>query len=181
DLWVPVAGNLDDIVRIEGNGGSILGNWYNASSASAAIEVLGHVFATGATIPGSLYRVRGNSPPGSSVEILATNLGGTPRSLIYDGAAIWTANSSGSISMVTLNDPSPPAVSTVTTGFTSPLGILHDGANVRVTDGGAGTLVKLGPSGAILQTVSLGGASPEYPIFDGANIWVPNGESNSVS
>ena len=71
-------------------------------------------------------------------------------------------------------------MTTVTTGFSNPLGALYDGANVWVTDQTAGTLLKLDSAGAILQTVTVG-ANPWFPVFDGTNIWVPNNGSNSVS
>jgi hypothetical protein len=68
----------------------------------------------------------------------------------------------------------------VTTGFSEPAGALYDGANIWVTDAGAGTLLKLDSAGAILQTVTVG-SFPEIPAFDGTNIWVPNFGSGSVS
>jgi DNA-binding beta-propeller fold protein YncE len=49
-----------------------------------------------------------------------------------------------------------------------------------VTDGDAGTLLKLDSAAGILQTVTVG-AFPSNPVFDGTNIWVPNSGSNSVS
>jgi YVTN family beta-propeller protein len=75
---------------------------------------------------------------------------------------------------------SPYTVTTVTTGFNSPVGVLYDGAHIWVTDQGAGTLLKLDASGNILQTVTVG-SSPQAPVFDGANIWVPNSGSNSIT
>src|SRR4029077_16777503 len=83
----------------------------------------------------------------------------------------------GSISIVTLN---PITVTTVTTGFTSPTGILYDGANMWVTDFAAARLFKLDSNGAIIQTVTVG-SNPRFPVFDGTNIWVPNQTSNSVT
>jgi DNA-binding beta-propeller fold protein YncE len=68
----------------------------------------------------------------------------------------------------------------VTTGFSRLFGALYDGANVWVTDTGAGTLLKLNSAGAILQTVTVG-SSPSLPAFDGTKIWVPNIDSDSVS
>jgi DNA-binding beta-propeller fold protein YncE len=71
-------------------------------------------------------------------------------------------------------------VTTVTTGFASPEGIVYDGAHIWVTDTGAGTLLKLDPAGAILQTVTVGTA-PLFPAFDGTNIWVPNSGSSTIT
>ena len=48
----------------------------------------------------------------------------------------------GSVSIIT-PQVAPYTVTTVTTGFASPYGILYDGAHIWVTDFGAGTLLKL--------------------------------------
>ncbi len=74
----------------------------------------------------------------------------------------------------------PWAVTTVTTGFSHPAGVIYDGANIWVTENNAGTLLKLSSAGVILQTVTVG-TNPEYPAFDGTNIWVPNLNSSSVT
>ena len=73
----------------------------------------------------------------------------------------------------------PWTVTTVTTGFSGPIGALFDGANVWIADFDADQLVKLDANGGILQTVTVGNG-PAYPAFDGTNIWVPNLD-NSVS
>jgi 6-phosphogluconolactonase len=78
---------------------------------------------------------------------------------------------------VTLN---PPTVSTVSTGFNIPQGILYDGSNIWVIDTGDSTIKKLDSNGAILQSINLGSAS-NFPVFDGINIWVPNEPVNSVT
>jgi hypothetical protein len=81
----------------------------------------------------------------------------------------------GSVSIVTLN---PVSVSTITAGFIDPNGIVYDGANMWVTDGGTdpGKLFKLDSNGAIIQTITVG-TVPENPVFDGTNIWVPTDAS----
>jgi hypothetical protein len=71
-------------------------------------------------------------------------------------------------------------VTTVTTGFSNPVGALFDGTNIWVTDFTAFKLLKLGANGAILQTVTVG-SSPEFPVFDGTNIWVPNLGNDTVT
>ncbi len=117
-------------------------------------------------------------PPGA-VTIVATP-GPFPTGLAFDGARIWTANSSGSVSIVTPGPTIPWSVTTVSAGFSAPVGALYDGANIWVTDVVAGTLLKLGSSGDILQTVSVGDG-PSFPVFDGSNIWVPNRNGNTVT
>jgi hypothetical protein len=113
------------------------------------------------------------------VVTVATNLGANPFSVAYDGARFFTANSGppGSVSIVEPSESLPYPVTTVTTGFVQPAGILFDGSNMWVTDL---TLKKLDSNAAILQTVTVG-SSPFLPVFDGTNIWVPNLGSNSVS
>jgi len=61
------------------------------------------------------------------VTTVASNLGDFPRGIAFDGAKVWTANFSGSISIVTPG-AIPWAVTTVTTGFSSLRGALYDGA-----------------------------------------------------
>ncbi|HEV8117718.1 MAG TPA: hypothetical protein VGQ32_04295, partial [Thermoanaerobaculia bacterium] len=74
----------------------------------------------------------------------------------------------------------PWTVTTVTTGFTSPSGILFTGDSFWVTDQGAGKLFRIGSIGNILQTVTVQ-AAPFQSVFDGTNIWVPNSGSDSVT
>ena len=114
--------------------------------------------------------------PGA-VTTLTSSLGTNPNGVAFDGSRIWTANNSGSVSIVSLN---PISVSTVSTGFNFHLGMLYDGANIWVTDFSVRTLLKLNADGTIAQTITVGN-TPCYPVFDGTNIWVPNRGSNSVS
>jgi hypothetical protein len=72
------------------------------------------------------------------------------------------------------------ATTNITTGFTSPVGILYDGANIWVTDVGDNTLKKLDSNGNVLNP-PVPVVSPQLPVFDGSNIWVPNNTSNSVT
>src|SRR6185369_157116 len=100
--------------------------------------------------------------------------------IAFDGARIWTANSGGSVSIVTPGETIPWAVTTVTNAFSSPYGVLYDSANIWVTDFTGNFLVKLSSGGAVLQTVTLG-SFLEFPAFDGTNIWVPGASPNTVS
>jgi DNA-binding beta-propeller fold protein YncE len=70
----------------------------------------------------------------------------------------------------------------VTSGFSFPIGILYDGANMWVTDQGTspGKLFKLDSNGAIILTIDMGTA-PSFPAFDGTNIWVPNTNSSTIT
>ena len=74
----------------------------------------------------------------------------------------------------------PWTVTTVTTGFTAPAGVVFDGANVWVADNTAAKVFKLDANGSILQTVTVGGGAGSL-IYDGTNLWVPNSDPGTVS
>jgi DNA-binding beta-propeller fold protein YncE len=143
------------------------------------VAAKGLIFVTGITSPGSLYQIDPTQPMGV-VTTLTNSLGSGPAGISFDGERIWTANTGGSVSIVTLN---PLSVSTVSAGFFIPTGILYDGANMWITDQQfGGKLFKLNSSGAIIQTVTVGAnQAGSFPVFDGTNIWVPNGGLNSVT
>jgi hypothetical protein len=134
------------------------------------------IFIAGFQTFGTLYQIDPTQPAGA-VTTLTSSIGAFARGISFDGARVWTANSGGSVSIITLN---PLSSSTVTAGFNSPFGVLYDGTNIWVTDANAGKLFKLDSNGAIIQTVNTG-SSPGFPVFDGTNIWVPNTGSNTVT
>jgi hypothetical protein len=178
DVWTPdTFGN--SVSRVRANDGWLLETWTGATAASAALSAMSRIWVTGQVNPALLYRIDGSKLAGA-VTTVAT-LGGTnPSGIAYDGEKIWTANQSGSVSLVTPGAALPFAVTTVAAGFTTPTGILYDGSNIWVTDVDAGTLLKLNSAGGILLTVTVG-ASPFHPIYDGTNIFVPNNAAASVS
>jgi len=181
DLWV--ANNAfatpdGSVSRVRASDGKLLETWTGAVSAYGTLVAMGRVFTTGIATS-QLYMIDPAQPPGA-VTIVSGNLGSSPTGTAFDGARIWTANSSGSVSIVTPGPTIPWSVTTVSAGFSAPVGALYDGANIWVTDIAAGTLLKLGSSGDILQTVSVGDA-PSFPVFDGSNIWVPNRNGNTVT
>lgn len=171
-IWVAV-GNT--VVRVDAATGTVLGTWTLATSAFGILVAAGKVYVTGDTSPGVIYVIDPTLPPGA-VATLATSgdpIGNNPNGITFDGTHLWTANFSGSVSIITLQAPLPSPVTTVTTGFGQPFGILFDGAHVWVTDYSANALLKLSAGGAIVQTVATG-VGPAFPVFDGANIWVPD-------
>jgi DNA-binding beta-propeller fold protein YncE len=174
DLWV--ASNSGQVTRVRASDGSVLGTWSGATTAVGLVCALGKVFIIGATTPGKLYMIDPTQAPGT-VTTLAINLGDSPFGIAFDGTRLWTANISGSVSLVSLN---PTTVTTVSTGFSQPIGALYDGSNIWVTDFGDETIKKLNSNGTILQTITLD-TDPDVPVFDGINIWVPNQNSNSIS
>jgi len=177
DIWV-ASRDANWIQRLRASDGRGLETWTGATAANGIVVVDGTVWATGFLSPGRLYGLPSFSDPGG-VTTVATNLGAFPFAIAYNGARFFTANSGppGSVSIIQFVPSLPYPVTTVTTGFIQPAGILYDGSNMWVTDG---TLKKLDLNAAILQTVTVGD-SPFLPAFDGTNIWVPNIGSNSVS
>jgi YVTN family beta-propeller protein len=176
DIWVA---NFGQVIQLQAGPGTVLGAWTGATGSNVLAVVAGKVFVAGQTTPGSLYVIDPTQSPGP-VTLAAGNLGNQPFRIAFDGTQLWTANLGppGSVSFIT--PQSPYTVTTVSTGFLIPTGILFDGASIWVADGGAGTLLKLDASGAVIQTVTVG-AGASSPVFDGANIWVANAFGNSVS
>jgi hypothetical protein len=177
DLWVA---NVNTVSRVRGSDGRLLETWTGADNSEQVLAAMGKIFLTGNLSPGRLYRIDPSQPAGA-VTTVSSDLGNSPvAGLAFDGGRIWTANAGGkSVSIVTPSAFIPWTVTTVTAGFTTPWGMLYDGANVWMTDSDGGKLLKLDAAGAILQTVTVG-AFPTNPVFDGTNIWVPNSSSNSV-
>ncbi len=175
DIWV--ANYTATVSRVHASDGRLLETWGPASSAWGVLVAMGRIFVSGAESPGKLYQIIPSQGAGA-VTTVASNLGNGARGIAFDGTRIWTADFGppGAVSIATPGPTIPWTVTTVTTGFTDPIGALFDGSNVWITDNVAGTLLKLGSTGAILQTVTLD-VQPANPVFDGANIWVPNNTS----
>ena len=175
DLWV--ANSISGTVsRIRASDGTLLQTWTGATGAFGVLCAAGKVFVTGMTSPGSLYQIDPTQPVGA-VTTLSSALGDEPLGISYDGQRIWTANFSGSVSIVTLN---PVAVTNVSTGFNSLAGVVYDGTNIWVTDQGDNMLKKLDSTGSVVLPISVGTA-PLFLAFDGTNLWVPNHSSNTVT
>ncbi len=175
NIWVATY-NGDAVVEVKAHTGTVLGTWTGATIANGVAVAAGKVFVTGYTAPGALYVIDPTQPPGTLTSVAIP--GNETEGVAFDGSNVWTANQSGSVSLIT--PQSPYTVTTVGTGFSSPYGILYDGANIWVTDRGVNKLFKLDAGGTIVQTVAVG-ASPDAPVFDGSNLWVPNFSDNSLT
>jgi hypothetical protein len=162
-------------MRLRASDGKLLDTWTGAFAAYGIVAAMGKIFVGGNWDPGRLYMIDPTQPAGA-VTTLTSSLGYFPSGIAFDGSRIWTANSDGSVSIVSLN---PIAVLTVTAGFQL-AGILFDGSNIWVTDYNRDTLLKLNVNGSVAQTINMG-SDPQFPIFDGTNIWVPNLSSDSVT
>jgi hypothetical protein len=176
DVWVASAGD-DTVARVRASDGRKLETWTNAFQAYGVAVGNGRIFVTGKTSPGRLYEIEADKAPGAvrQIEGLPTD----PEGVAFDGRLVWTANVSGSVSRISVT-PQNPTVHTFTNNFVSPRGILHDGANIWVTDSGDNRLKKLDENGNVLLSVPVGN-TPRHPAFDGTNIWVPNFGSHSVT
>ena len=174
DLWVANDGS-HSVSRVRASDGKLIGTWTGSTFGNQVLVAMGKIFVAGATVPGSLYQIDPTQPPGA-VSTVTSSLGDGSSGIAFDGQRIWIANQgsgqnfTGSVSIVTLN---PLQVITVTTGLSSPKGILYDGANIWVTDPADSKLYKLDSSGNILLSVPVNTA-PQHPAFDGTNIWVPS-------
>jgi hypothetical protein len=171
DLWVANKGS-DTIQRFRTSDGQILQTFTGATDVSQIVAARGRIFAIGSS---NLYFI----DPTAGAGPVSTLIGGlsTPNGIAFDGARVWTANSSVSVSIITIN---PPDETRVLGGVGSPFGILFDGANMWVTDTGNERLHKLDDDGNIVLSLPTGN-NPRHPIFDGINIWVPNNQSSSVT
>jgi hypothetical protein len=169
----------DEMVEVQASTGAVVGTWTGATSSTGILAAAGKVFAAGFTSPGNLYVLDPTLPPGA-VAVAASTLGNTPNGIAFDGIRLWTANSGGSVSIITPQAATPYPVTNVTSGFTTPVGILYDGTHIWVADHSANQLFKLDGTGAIIQTVTVG-SGPGLPVFDGTNIWVPNQTDNSIT
>jgi hypothetical protein len=179
NIWT--TDSFGTVSQVQASTGKVLGTWTGASSTFFVVVAAGKVFVTGSLPPSHLYVFDPTQPPGVVTTAASPPAGSFFYGIAFDGNYLWTTNSNGGIGSVSLITPqSPYTVTTVTTGFNIPNGILYDGANIWVTDFGAGTLLKLDATAHILQTVTVG-SEPGIPVFDGTNIWVPNGGSNSIT
>ena len=170
DVWVSNVGD-GSVSRVRAGDGRLLGTWTGLLTPADNV-------ATGAAVLVSdvaahaLYRIDPGLPPGAAT-LVSTALGNAPIGIAFDGRRVFTANESGSVSVVVPGTTPPWTVTTVTAGFSMPFGAVYDGSNVWVTDIGSEKVFKLDAGGAILQTVTVAG-SPRYPVYDGTNIWVPS-------
>lgn len=173
DLWIAHNFPSHTVTRVRASDGRVLEAWTGATRAVDAVVAMGRVFVAGNTNPGRIYMIDPTQPAGA-VATVADALGASPNGIAFDGSRFWTANDSGSVSIVTPGPAVPWTATTVSTGLTQPRGIVFDGANVWVVDTSEG-LLRLDSSGAIIQAVPV--TSPAGVVFDGANLWVPGNSS----
>jgi hypothetical protein len=174
NIWVASQAEVD---QIQASTGKVLGSWSGVTKSWPIAAIPGWIITADNSAPNGLYFINSAAPPGP-ITAIATLPGGAS-SIAYDGSLVWIANFSGSVSTV---DPLNPGstLTTHTTGFNQPVGLVYDGTQMWVTDYGAGKLLSVAQDGTIGTTVTVG-AGPEQPAFDGENIWVPNSLDNSIT
>jgi hypothetical protein len=168
DIWVANAFSAS-ISRVRASDGALLETWTGATGAYGVLAAMGKVFATSSSGGTRLYRIDPAQPAGV-VTTVATNIGNFSGQLAFDGGRVWTANSDGTVSIVTPAATLPWTATTVTIGGTFN-GVLWDGASIWVTRDSS-ALLRLDPNAAVLQTVTIANA-PRMAVFDGTNIWAP--------
>ena len=104
----------------------------------------------------------------------------SPRSIVYDGANIWTADSvAGTLLKL---DANGAILQTVTVGLT-PHHPVFDGTNIWVPNSDADSVsVVRASNGSVLSTLTDAGLNdPEQAAFDGQRVLVTNLSGNSVT
>jgi hypothetical protein len=167
DVWVSNFGS-STISRVRSSSGNLLGTWTGANSVGPLLSAMGAIFASSHNSQ-NLYRIDPKQAT-NAANIVATVPNGAS-DIAFDGGRIWVTGGS-SVSIVTPGASLPWTVTTVTAGFSTPVGTLYDGSNIWITDAGSTTLLRLDGGGAVLQTVTIG--SSFHLVFDGRNIWAPN-------
>jgi hypothetical protein len=159
-------------VTVPGLGGSIFGGVLSAN---------GRVYSTGGTGQ-SLMTIRGTwAPPFMYSQNISGPQGYDPNNLAFDGDRIWTANlAAGSVAIISVSSGLLVLPGVVVGGFTGPVDVVYDGANIWVVERDADRIRKLDANGSVLQTVQVGNG-PAYAAYDGANLWVPNQADSSVT
>ena len=172
DLWVSDENNL--VFRVRASDGKLLGTWTGAGGARSLIVAAGRIFIlgnTGSMTPGKIYVINPDAAPGA-VTVFENDIGASPYRMTFDGANLWTANLSGSISRVNVGT----GIDSTFTGFDTPVNILWDGTNLWVFDG---QLKRVDPAnGSVLETIAVSGGNMQ---FDGANLWLSNSNTNSIT
>ncbi len=175
DVWVSNS-TSGTVQRVRGSDGKLLDTWTGMSQPFGLLSAMSKIFVGNVSNPGSLYLIDPALPAGAAT-LLTSSLPNSPFGLAFDGSKIFAV--SGAVPSVSLVTPGTWTVTTVTTGFSNPFGILYDGANVWVTEP-FGSVKKLDANAAVLQTVTVG-SFPMNPVFDGGNLWVPNFNDATVS
>jgi hypothetical protein len=85
DVWVT---GSSSVARVNSSDGKVLETWTGVSTGQGVISAMGKILVTGFVSPGKLYEIDPSLPAGA-VTTVATNLGGSPRSIAFDGSLFF--------------------------------------------------------------------------------------------
>jgi hypothetical protein len=77
------------VQRVRASDGKVLETWTGAVNPLGVLVAMGKVVVTGFSVPGRLFLIDPSQAAGA-VTTVATNLGGSPAGITFDGARIWT-------------------------------------------------------------------------------------------
>ena len=102
-IW---SANGGQVVKVEASTGKVLGTWTGASNSHGALSAGGRIFVTGNESPGKLYVIDTTQAPGA-VALASGLLGNNATGIAFDGVRLWTANGSGSVSIISVQATTP--------------------------------------------------------------------------
>jgi hypothetical protein len=174
DLWVSEENG--NVFRVRASDGKLLGTWTGATGARGLIAAAGRIFIAGtlgSINPGKIYVINPEAAPGP-VTVFENDIGASANEITFDGANLWTANVTGSISRINVGTGID---STFTSGFATPVNILWDGTSLWVNDG---QVKRVDPTNAsVLETIPVTGISNMR--FDGTNLWLSGYNTDTVT
>jgi hypothetical protein len=115
DLWVANQGS-GTVSRVRASNGSLVGTFWGATNPTGVLVTYGYIWVTGFTNPGRLHFINPKDSTGAIGPGFV--VGASPLGIATDGAGIWTANNSGSVSILSL---STITITTVSAGFSAPV------------------------------------------------------------
>ena len=114
----------------------------------------------------------------SAITPLSFSVQASPYGIAFDGANIWVAGQTGTLTKMRANDGEILKTVSLPGGAN---GVAFDGANLWVTSYPSNTVAKVRASdGVVLGTFTAGNGSSGI-AFDGSNLWVANSYDNTVS
>lgn len=170
-LWVANYGD-GTVTRVQASDAKVIETWTGMSVPKHVLIASGRVYVAGGENPGKLYMIDPSKPAGAVANL--GNICSYPSGMAYDGEHILIC---GAGAVTNYHVPSGSRI-TYVNGFVGPAGIIYDGNNFWLTDGGE--LKKVYVDGQTGTPVNVGSV-PQFPTFDGTNIWVPNTGDGSIT
>jgi hypothetical protein len=137
DLWV-INRVSDTVSRVRASDGKLLETWTGATQPEALLVAFGRIYVTDSGAGGGRIFVIDPTQPAGAMTLFASNLAFGVNEITTDGAFLWVAcggvPEQGPAGLCKVDIVSG-AVTTFTSGFSSPSVILYDGASIWVSDG----------------------------------------------